>query len=755
MMDGTAPSWLKRITAILIDRRRELALLVLLSTALAAYVSRGLEFDQSIDSLYAADDPHLQEFLESKQYFGGDEFAFVTWEEPQLFEPNSVQLTEASRQRIRELSAKLSDIPGVRKQSTQDLERALRFPYGRRKIRQLMQGVLVDVEGKVTAVAVRLEPESSTPVPRAETILQIRMVADKHTNTHDVETYIVGEPVQIHEMFRIVERDGDVLFRVSFALLALVIYIFFRSLRWVFLPLLVVLVTIFWTKSILVASGLKLSMVSSMLNSLVTIIAVATVTHVTVHFRELRQSLQREEALRQTLTELLPAIFWTCATTAVGFAALLSSHITPVRSFGLMMALASGLVFVAAVCLLPGAILLGSRGQAPGNAPAEGYLGMLLARITISVRHHPRIVAAVAVGITLFAAAGLRGLEVETDFSKNFRKTSPTVRSLDFVETRLGGAGTWEVNFPAPKTLDSEYLARVRRLAGKLRNHVRREHPNLTKVVSLPDGLGVVPEKILFKLDLDTRMGMLSKFQPEFVPSMYDPENGRMRIVLRAVERQRAEEKDELIAAVLAETRKEFPDAKATGLFVLLKSLIQSLLSDQVVSFALAACGITLMMAIAFRSVRIGLISIVPNLMPIVLVVGCMGWTGLPINIATAMIASVSMGLTVDSTVHFIAGFRRARARGASIDDALHETHQGVGRALVFANVALIVGFLVLTVSEFIPLAYFGLLVSVAMLGGLLGNLFLLPVLLACVDGRCTPVVSETHTEPATTSADV
>jgi predicted RND superfamily exporter protein len=250
-------------------------------------------------------------------------------------------------------------------------------------------------------------------------------------------------------------------------------------------------------------------------------------------------------------------------------------------------------------------------------------------------------------------------------------------------------------------------------------------------------------------------MGMLSKFQPEFVPSMYDPENGRMRIVLRAVERQRAEEKDELIAAVLAETRKEFPDAKATGLFVLLKSLIQSLLSDQVVSFALAACGITLMMAIAFRSVRIGLISIVPNLMPIVLVVGCMGWTGLPINIATAMIASVSMGLTVDSTVHFIAGFRRARARGASIDDALHETHQGVGRALVFANVALIVGFLVLTVSEFIPLAYFGLLVSVAMLGGLLGNLFLLPVLLACVDGRCTPVVSETHTEPATTSADV
>jgi hypothetical protein len=350
--------------------------------------------------------------------------------------------------------------------------------------------------------------------------------------------------------------------------------------------------------------------------------------------------------------------------------------------------------------------------------------------------------------------AGLTRLDVETDFSKNFRKNSDTVRSLDFVETHLGGAGTWEVNFPAPETLDEKYLAKVRTLAAKLRNDVQEEHPNLTKVTSLPDGLDVVPNKFPFN-HLEGRISILSTFQPEFVPSLYNPENKRMRIVLRAVERQRADEKDELIKAVLAEATNEFPDAKATGLFVLLKSLIQSLLSDQIVSFGLAACGICLMMTIAFRSLSIGLISLVPNLMPIVLVVGCMGWTGLPINIATAMIASVSMGLTVDSSVHYIAGFRRARARGASINDALHETHQGVGRALVFANVALIVGFLVLTVSEFIPLAYFGLLVSVAMLGGLLGNLFLLPVLLAAVEGRRVTAATEPETEDATTSADV
>ena len=169
---------------------------------------------------------------------------------------------------------------------------------------------------------------------------------------------------------------------------------------------------------------------------------------------------------------------------------------------------------------------------------------------------------------------------------------------------------------------------------------------------------------------------------------------------------------------------------------MLLAFLIESLLSDQLVSFILAAIGIGTMMTIAFRSPVIGLISLIPNLFPIVLVIGSMGWIGLPINIATAMIASVSMGLTVDSSIHYISGYRRARKRGLPVIDALRETHQGVGRALVFANVALIVGFSVLTLSHFIPLIYFGILVSVAMLGGLVGNLVLLPLLLHWVSGE-------------------
>jgi predicted RND superfamily exporter protein len=139
-------------------------------------------------------------------------------------------------------------------------------------------------------------------------------------------------------------------------------------------------------------------------------------------------------------------------------------------------------------------------------------------------------------------------------------------------------------------------------------------------------------------------------------------------------------------------------------------------------------------MVLAYHNLRIALISLVPNIFPILLVVGAMGWLGVPVNVGTAMIAAVSMGLTIDASIFYLYGYRKTRNAGRPLAEALRETHQGFGRALVFGTLALVVGFSVLAMSRFIPLVYFGVLVSLAMLGGLIGNLLLLPLLLPLVD---------------------
>lgn len=693
--------------------------------------------DRPLDALYAREEQVpaeglVENFRESKRAFGGDEFVIVAWREPQLFEPGTPKLTPASEERIEVFARELSQIPGVRSRSTQHLADVLRFRFGRAAARDLMEGMLVGADDQTTAVALRLEPEGEAEISRGATIRRIREIAARFPH----ETYVVGEPVQVHDLYRYVEEDGWRLFGWSLALLGVVLIVLFRRVRWVVLPLAVVVVTIVWTEAVLVASRVRLSMVSSMLNSLVTIIGIATVMHVAIRFRELRHLHDRVAALRQTLIELWPAIFWTCATTAAGFAALLSSRITPVRSFALMMSLATLLVLAAATMILPGGILLGRRGTDPRATPGEGRLGRLLGGVSASVRRRPRLVSVAVLAVVAAAGYGFTRLTVETDFSRNFRADSEIVQSLNFVETRLGGAGSWEVNFPAPAELTSEYLDRVRRLADRLR--ALQDQYALTKVVAITDGLDLVPRIPLFLDTMAERLEVLNAIQPEFGSTLYNPEAGRMRIMLRADERQQADDKLELIAAVERVAREEFPanafpqqePPEVTGLFLLLAFLIQNLLADQLVSFLIAAAGVLAMMTIAFRSLSVGLISLVPNVFPIVLVIGGMGLVGLPINIGTAMIASVSMGLTVDSSIHYISGYRLARARGENVDTALRTTNRGVGMALVFANLALIIGFTVLTQSYFIPLVYFGILVSVAMIGGLIGNLVLLPLML-------------------------
>jgi predicted RND superfamily exporter protein len=234
---------------------------------------------------------------------------------------------------------------------------------------------------------------------------------------------------------------------------------------------------------------------------------------------------------------------------------------------------------------------------------------------------------------------------------------------------------------------------------------------------------------------------LLAQFQPEFAHSLYNPDSGRMRLLLRSSERQRSERKLALIDQVENVARQVFPDAVetqrpvATGLHVLLAYLTDSLLGDQWVSFFLAAVCMAVMMSIGQRSVRVGLLSLVPNLLAIGAVIAVMGWLDLPINIGTAMIASVAMGLTIDSSIHYLAGLRRELGRGDGFSAALQRTQQDVGSALLYANLALVAGFLVLTASSFIPLVYFGVLSSVAMLGGLLGNLVVLPLLLKATGG--------------------
>jgi len=854
----------------LIDRRLLLLALAVLVGVAALQPSGQLDFDRSIESMFALDDPLMPPYRQLQRTFAAGDMVIAAYVDPQL-------MTTGGMNRLASIGRRLEAVPGVTAVLT------LNSPMGpdivdpnndvAGRFRQLFEGYTHGADGQTVAVVCMLQPEPRAEVPRAETIGQLRAVVETlHRGT------LAGEPVMVVDAFAYLEEDGRRLGRTSMLLLALVIIISFRSLRWVIVPLAVVEWTLIVTRAVLVQSGMRLSMVSSVLTAIVTVVGIATVIHLIVRYREARRGesahgpagpahgMAPREALLSAGTLVAAPICWACATDAVGFGSLTTASVGPVQDFGVMMALGSLLVIVAVALLVPGLALIGRReerastlaepgawngpedisdrtnyqalltrravapeaedatvgeplaepsaatglllvrllGADPQWAWGERHLDRALARSLNWVQRHGRVVATITVSLAVLAVVGSLRLSVETDFTKNFRRRSPIVRSYDFVERRLGGAAVWDVVLPAPPVLNWKYLSGVLDMEAQLRSEV----PDLTKVLSLADAIhasdSIGLENVRLARIADTLARTahekMKRQMPEFAAALYgeDPErpgHWYLRIMLRAPERQRAEAKQAMIARVREIVDQQYPRLQrqmrgalppderpqVTGYFVLLTRLIDSMTGDQWITFGWATLGIGIMMWLALGSLRLGLVALVPSALPVLLVFGVLGWLDLPINMGSAMIAAVSLGLAVDSTIHYITAFRRARHEGAlrraeefDLDDklpfdesaategqskendaallgkpavapdadtsdgtvraALEAAHQTVGRAAFFSTLALVAGFSTLCTSQFVPIVYFGALVSIAMIGGLVGNLFLLPLLITWVE---------------------
>ncbi len=746
-----------------IVRTRWIMLLIAAIAAAAAWESsRRVEFDRSIENMFAADDPLLAPYRKLKEQFGGNEIVMGVY-----VDPNLLAKDWAGIKRLDQVGKQLEKIDGIQEvlslarvnEALEEVESIGRLFGGRsgppgivdrrsrlaRAFLMTFVGYTHDTKGRIAVLVCMLKPESDTPTDRRRTIDRIRAVIQQQP-----DGMIAGEPVMVADGFQYVQQDGERLGWYTTMLLALTIVLCFRSIRWVIIPILVVQFALVMTRATLVWADMRLSMVSSMLTAIVTVVGVATVVHVIVRFRQARaEQLDARAAMVQAAAILAVPIFWACTTDAVGFLSLTVAHVGPVRDFGIMTAIGSLWVLGAVILLVPGLALLGHFDTDPHQAWGEATLGSGLDRLVHSVQKHPRWLALLVIALAGGAIAGLMRLEVETDFTKNFRQDSPIVRSYAFIEQNLGGAGVWDVLVPAPETLSRDYLGKVRKLEHDLRAITINDNQGnpvraLTKVISLVDGIdAAAARRLVSRMPPELQAGGMERAMPHFTAALrtHHPKGqpNYLRIMLRAREQESAVNKSRLIDEVTKLARKAFPPsgdtdgAEVTGFYVLLTNLIKSMLSDQWVCFAVATVGIGLMMVIAFFSVRLAVVALVPNILPILLVLGSMGWLDIKINMGAAMIAAVSMGLSVDSSIHYIIGFRRALGSGKTVAKALAEVQQTVGRPIVFSTLALVIGFIGLCSSQFVPTIYFGSLVGLAMLGGLFGNLLVLPLLLSLV----------------------
>ena len=760
-----------RVASWLVRHRTPLACLAVVVTILSVAESRRLEFVRSIDTMFDRADPALVPYRRMIRAFGSSEVVLAAYDDPELF-------STAGIERLRTLTDTLAALPGIASAtSLADTPLGNRIieietsPAARRLV-ELLEGYAVGTDHRTAAVvcvlkspAVASRDTSTQEAPRPEADFRADAIDRLRAAMADLPAgTVAGEPVMLRDGFAMLKRDGNLLGTASAILAGAVLLASFRSLRWLVVPLAVVLLALWSTRGVLAVIGLKLTMVSTMLSAMVTVVAIATVVHVIVEFRRQREEgLPPAAALERTISILFWPVVGSIATDVIGFGSLIASRVGPVHDFGIMTSVGAVMVLVATALVVPFLALWGRFDTDPQRAWGEGVLELGLDGLVRRIVRHPGPILLGSTLLVAAAVAGMRWLEVETDFTRNFRRSSPVVASYDMIETRLGGAGVWDVLLPAGEAIDGKVLGDMARLEQRLRTEVTipdrdgRAVPALTKVMSLADVMAAVSPISLERLQ-STQLGswlvtnaidMIQKQVPQLSRTFIgrDPEDGStwLRVMLRAHERQPAPQKRAIIEQVNRIVAEEFP-ARAgrpagavTGFFVLLSQLVDRMLSDQWLTFLLAAAGIFLLLAVSFRSLLVATVALVPNALPIFVVLGLLGWAGERINMGTAMIAAVSMGLSVDSSIHYLAAFRRRLAAGQPIAAALETAHQTAGRAMIFSTLALVIGFLALTTSGFIPTVSFGALSCLTLTGGLLGNLVVLPVLLSLLGPWLSP----------------
>lgn len=525
-------------------------------------------------------------------------------------------------------------------------------------------------------------------------------------------------------------RLGPVMGVVFFVTL----WICYRRLGYAILPLAAVGAGLAWTFGLLAISGQSLDVVSNALPFLLAAIGVANCVHVIGRYVEhLRYGLDPRVAAEQTVRRMGWACLLTFGTTAVGFASLLATRSDSLNGFGLHAMIGLGWLYLASVGLL-GAMLpwLGTPGT-DNAGPRRDWIGRVLAAGGYAVARRPWPVVAGAAAVLVGAVLLATRAEVNSRTMETYEPDHPAARPAAVLDEKLGGLLTLDLHLVADdpnELLRPEVMARVARFA-----EFAAAQPEVLSCQSYVD-LHRAVEGRLGNSQPAAAAQLLRRYDSATRYSRFVSADGtQARVMLRIGDIGTARGA-KLIERLQRKAGELFPDrpalrARLTGYGVLTTLAMGRFVRDLLLSLCGASLVVFAMIAGVFRSLRVGLISIAPNVAPLVVTWGWMGLRGYDLNAANVIVFAISIGIAVDNTIHFLARFREEIVRSHRLPTAIYRAYRGAGRAIVMTTLLIVLGLSVLGLSEFMPSRRFAELTSVAMVAALAGDLLLLPACLA------------------------
>ena len=795
-----------------------------------------LRLDASSDSLLLQGDPDLAYFRESAEKYAGDEFLILTWEpgvpllSPDSLEPLAAMVDELERLPGVAGVTTVLDVPLLESPplSLTDLARAdsiatLRDQEVDRELAlkelttsPIYRNLLVSETGDLTAVQVSLKPdelaesllderealraeerEGALDTEKAERLAQVeadydlalaRIGADRDrmvAAVRDVaerfrpyaKIFVGGVPMIAADMMAFVRSDLVTFGTAILLVMAVVLWLIFRSWKWVFIPLITCSATATLLLGVLAGTDWRMTVISSNSVAVLLIVTLSLSIHLVVRYRELQR--QRPDAPREQLSAgasklmMVPCLY-TAMTTIVAFTSLVVAGLQPVIDFGWMMTTGIVLGFCSAFTVVPALMVIIPDKPLTATSQSERPFTIRFARV---VQQHGRLVVAATVGLVMLSVAGVRALEVENRFIDYFKEHTEIYQGMELLDARLGGTipldvileapaeepevaeaasssddEGWEddddffddvfdidFGFGADETQSAGYWFSVpgRQLVDQV-HAIIESRAESGKVLSLSTAFEVMDGLYGGKLG-GVELALVENSLPDdvnnaLVTPFYFAEEQEARLSVRVMETSESLRRDaylrELREQILEETGIEPERLHFTSLLVLYNNVLQSLFQSQIMTLGAVFVAIGLMFWILFRSLSLALLALAPNILAAGLVLGLMGLAGIPLDIMTITIAAIVVGIGVDDCIHYLHRFRDEIAVDQDYRAAMLRSHSSIGRAMYYTTLTVVVGFAMLTLSNFTPSLYFGVLTVVAMIAAVAGALLLLPQLI-------------------------
>ena len=605
---------------------------------------------------------------------------------------------------------------------------------------------------------------------RHQNIAAIRAIMGNYRR--NAELFLGGVGMIADDMISFIKSDLKVFGIGVLFFLIITLSIIFRNFRWVLLPMLCCTFSAIAMMGLLGMFGWQVTVISSNFISLQLIITMAITIHLIVRYRGLvfqNPGAEQRQLILDTVRLMVTPCLYAALTTIAGFGSLLLCDLLPVKTFGWMM-IAGIIVSLGVTFLLFPAGLMVVYKQPPGAGRvirrSRYSLTSFLAGFTGTHGKTILVTSAIIFGISLL---GISRLVVENSFIDYFKDTTEIYQGLKVIDQKLGGTSPLDViieidepeassqvsapgidakiddefeefeEFETTKD-DGRYWFTADKMARITQIHDYLDSlPETGKVMSLATMLKIAEDlnngQPLDNFQLALLYGELpDKFKTMVLRPYVSVEHNQVRYAIRVRDSEESLRRNELVKKIKYDLINKLglreDHVHLTGLLVLYNNMLQSLFQSQILTLGVVVIALIGMFLILFRSLKIALIAITPNLLAIGVVLGVIGWLNIPLDMMTITIAAISMGIAVDNTIHYIYRFGQEFNVEHNYVKTVFNCHNSIGYAMYYTSVTVIIGFSILALSNFLPTIYFGLLTGLAMLIALIASLTLLPQLL-------------------------